>query len=115
MLLGEVTNPLQNLYYVTQYAMMLACCNGPRMGAANALIELLFCATYVVLRALIMPVAGLHMTYKLATGREIPSLLKVLYVLLIWGVMIGSIPWIQDCGSTLQRRMNSAASVSSEL
>jgi ABC-type microcin C transport system permease subunit YejB len=115
MLLGEITNPLQNLYYVTQYAMMLACCNGPRMGFANAVVEVLFCGAYLVLRALVMPVAGMHMTYKLATGRAIPSLLKVLYILLIWGVMIGSIPWIQDCWDTLQRRMSSTVSISSEL
>jgi TLC domain len=115
MLLGESTNPLQNLYYVSQYGMALDCCNGARMQVAHRVLEIVFSACYVFVRAVVGPFVCLHMTYKLAAGREVPTPLKTVWILLIWGVMIGSIPWIQDCWASLQRHANLSPAGSNEL
>jgi hypothetical protein len=115
MLLGESTNPLQNLYYVSQYGMALDCCNGARMQLAHHALEVVFSACYIFVRAVVGPVVCLHMTYKLVVGREVPTLLKTIWILLIWGVMIGSIPWIQECWTTLQRHANMSQTGSNEL
>jgi hypothetical protein len=115
MLIGECTNPLQNLFYVTDHAMALACCNGPWMRVANVNMELVFSACYLVVRSIIGPAVCVHMTYKLVAGREVPAPLRALWITLIWGVVIGSIPWIQECWAVLQRHMDYPASVSGEL
>lgn len=115
MLLGESTNPLQNLSLVSQYAMALDCCNGARMRLAHRALEILFSACYLFVRAVVGPVVCLHMTYKLVVGREVPTPLKTVWILLIWGVMVGSIPWIQDCWTTLQRHANVSPTGSNEL
>jgi len=114
MLLGECTNPFQNLYYVAKFAMSLSCCNGSRMQSFHRVLEVSFCALYVLIRLLVGPAVCLHMTFGLVRGKEIPWTFRIVWILLIWAVLIGSIPWIQDCLSTLQRYQNSLG-VSGEL
>jgi len=100
MLLGEATNPLHNAYYIFQTAQTLPCCNGTTSQAIFAAITFGFAVSYLLMRAIIGPVICTHMTYDLIrNGRTngIPVGWIVTWVLLIWGVLIGSIPWIQDC------------------
>lgn len=105
MLLGELTNPLHNSFYIAQAAQKLDCCNGAFSQAAFRMIEISFAALYCVMRVIIGPIFCLHMTYNLwVVGRKhINKVLLVVWTLLIWAVLIGSIPWVVECWQTLQR------------
>lgn len=112
MLLGECTNPFHNLYYVAIAAQDLPCCNGPVSQFLYRYIELIFACSYVVVRTMIAPVMLIHVTYNLwTTGRRasyhrIPLVLLILWTILIWGVVFGSIPWIMECYTMIQKYYN---------
>jgi hypothetical protein len=99
MLLGEATNPFHNSYYIASAAQKLDCCNGPTSQQLMGMIEFAFGSSYVVMRALVAPVAWIHLTFCLWGRRNprIPYWVLVIWTLLIWGVEIGSLPYIQDC------------------
>jgi hypothetical protein len=103
MLLGECTNPLHNSYYIGLAAQTLSCCNGVVSQFLYHWIEYLFAVTYVLARAVIAPWIFLHVTYNLwTTGRQhIPLSLLLIWTILIWAVLFGSVPWIQDCWNTI--------------
>jgi hypothetical protein len=104
MLLGELTNPLHNAFYVAEFAQTLECCNGPFSQVAHEVIHVSFAALYCLVRVVIGPFAFLHITYNtVVVGRKhIPIPLIVFWNLLIWAVVFGSLPWIFECWSTLQ-------------
>jgi hypothetical protein len=99
MLLGEITNPFHNAYYIATAALALDCCNGSFSQQIYMVVEFLFASTYFVARAVIAPVAWTHLTYRLWWNRnpKIPVAVLVFWTVLIWGVEIGSLPYIQDC------------------
>lgn len=107
MLLGEVSNPLHNSFYIAQAAQKLSCCNGSFSQTAFAVIEASFSALYCLIRVIVAPVMCLHLTFNLwTTGwrkNRINILLITVWTLLIWAILIGSIPWIIECCTTLQR------------
>lgn len=100
MFLGELTNPFHNGYYVATEANKLECCfNGRTTKQLTAAVELAFSASYVFIRAVVAPVVFGHMTVVLWWKRNPrnPIWLVGLWTFLIWAVLIGSIPWVQDC------------------
>jgi hypothetical protein len=108
MLLGEMTNPFHNSYYVAIAAQTLSCCNGPLSQWLYHWIELLFAISYVFVRTVLGPFFFLHLTFNLwTTGRrkpnQIPMSLLVTWTILIWGVVLGSIPWIMECFGMIQK------------
>ena len=125
MFLGEVTNPLHNSFYIAEFAQGLECCNGELSQQLYYYIMMAFSMSYVLVRTFIGPLVCLHMTFNLWTrGRRdsgIPSWLLGIWTFLIWGVLVGSIPWIQDCynmvlkGSSADDSAVEPKSMSSEL
>jgi hypothetical protein len=103
MFVGEFTNPFHNSFYIGTEAMKHDCCNGPWMETFLYVDTFIFCALYVLVRAVFTPFVMTHMTYDLwVNGRKnIPIWLLAMFTLLIWGVAIGSKPWIEDCWTTL--------------
>lgn len=103
MFLGEFTNPFHNAHYIATFAMELDCCNGSRMQTALRYIEFWFALLYCVFRTFLCPGFAVHMTNDLwRNGRAyVPIALLVLWTLLIWAVLFGSIPWIQACWAML--------------
>ena len=99
MFLGEFTNPFHNGYYILQNALSLECCRDIAwVRSLDTVNTLVFAALYVVIRSVIGPVTLLHTSYDLvARGRSngIPLWIIVLWLTLIWGVIYGSIPWVQ--------------------
>ena len=105
MLLGEFTNPFQNGRNVTNQALQLACCNGIWMQKAHSIIEFLFAFFYFTMRSFVAPVFFLHVTIQLliAPSRHNISLgLRIVWILLIWAVEVGSYDWIIQCWDILQ-------------
>lgn len=101
MLLGEMTNPLQNAWLIGKQAMELDCCNGPAMETFNETAKLAFAVAYFAVRMIIAPVYFANCTYHLLLtkkGREnIPLPLSIFWSMLIWGVEFGSVGWIANC------------------
>jgi hypothetical protein len=98
MLLGELSNPLQNSYMIAEVAMTLDCCNGPAMQQFHSFISIAFAAAYFTIRVFIGPLYFAGVTYVLLftkRGRaNIPLGLNLFWNLLIWGVVFGSGSWI---------------------
>jgi TLC domain len=108
MLLGEMTNPFHNMYYIASAAQTLSCCNGTLSTFLFHYITLAFAVSYVFVRTVVGPFVFVHLTYNLwTTGRRkdvypIPIALLVMWTILIWGVILGSIPWIVECYHMIQ-------------
>lgn len=106
MFLGELTNPLHNVLFVTEFARDLGdCCYGPMMKLVHDVDLVVFSAVYVLVRAILAPtVLGTHMCFDLIfRGRpQLPVVAIILMCLMIWGVILGSIPWIQSCWANLE-------------
>jgi hypothetical protein len=110
MFLGELTNPFQNSFAVAELAQSLVCCQGPLSQMVFAMTECAFAAIYCWMRAVVGPLVCLHVTYDLLRHgrRSIPTGILIVWILLIWAVLIGSIPWIVDCWSKLQKYLPEA-------
>jgi hypothetical protein len=101
MLLGELTNPLHNMYMISNVALTLDCCNGDLSQQLFAIISVSFAAMYFFFRVLFAPFFFLHITYDLLITKQgrtnIPLTLNIFWNLMIWAVVFGSISWIQKC------------------
>lgn len=108
MFLGELTNPLQNSFYIAGYAMTLDN-HGPTTETMHFWIELVFSVAYFIMRSFIGPAVCLHMTFDLwKNGRKtIPIIFLCIWSFLIWAVIIGSIPWIQSSWDVMVKFYNS--------
>jgi hypothetical protein len=105
MLLGELTNPLHNLFLMGEVAMKLECCNGPLARKSHAIISVAFAAMYSLFRAILAPPTFAVVSYCLiltTRGRNnIPIVINLLWNLMIWAVVFGSFSWIQKCNGIL--------------
>lgn len=117
MFLGEMTNPFHNAYFIAIAAQQLECCNGPLSQQLYKVIEFLFGASYVAVRAFIAPFFFAHATFSLWYDRNphVPLVTIAFWSFLIWLVEIASIPYIQDCWSMIGQYMALATVVEKEL
>ena len=101
MLLGEITNPLHNLYFIGEQAMKLDCCNGAFARAVHSVVTIVFAAAYFSVRVIIAPPFFLGITIVLLLTKRgrtnIPLALNLFWNMLIWGVCFGSGSWIRKC------------------
>jgi TLC domain len=97
MFLGELTNPLGSLHSITRYAIQL---EGPETfwHTLHPYVEWTFAASYGVIRALVAPAFLMHMTFDLLGRgrRNVPLSISLVWLFLMWGVIIGSIPWTRE-------------------
>jgi hypothetical protein len=109
MFLGEVTNPFHNGYLVAEAALKLDCCNGTLSRRLHSIVELCFSASYCFFRIVAGPVVCLYVTYDILISKRgrsnIPLVLRILWIVMIWAVIFGSIPWIVDCWAMLQKHV----------
>eukprot|EP00536_Pseudo-nitzschia_multiseries_P011793 jgi/Psemu1/206933/e_gw1.420.56.1 len=101
MLLGEITNPLHNLWFIGEEAMKLDCCNGPLATSLHSANTIVLGVSYFSIRAIVAPPFFAGVTYVLLCtkrGRDnVPLPLNVFWNFLIWGVCFGSASWIEKC------------------
>lgn len=109
MLLGELSNPFHNLYYILGIASELECCYGPLAQAVNSVLPAIFASIYVLLRVVLAPPIMLHTTYDLLANKEgrenLPFGVRFFWVFMIWAVILGSIPEIMTCKGILEEFM----------
>jgi hypothetical protein len=117
MLLGEATNPAHNSFMISQLAKTLEIHNDESLLVY--VIEVLFCTLYIVFRVVLGPIGMLHITYDLVVTergqKNIPMALKLVWLLMIWGVVFGSVPWIQECYEMLVKHAEAATTSDKEL
>jgi hypothetical protein len=105
MLLGELTNPLHNLFMIGEVAMKLECCNGPLARKAHTVVSVAFAAMYNLFRAILAPPTFVVVSYYLILTKKgrtnIPIVINILWNLMIWAVVFGSGSWIQKCHGIL--------------
>lgn len=101
MLLGELSNPLHNIYFIANIASGLECCKGPKLQLAQAVAPKMFAAVYVFLRVIVGPPVMLYTTWDLVAseqGKEnLPFAIRLFWAFMIWAVMVGSIPEVMMC------------------
>ncbi len=96
---GEFSNPLQNGHTVTRFAIQMAE-DGTLWHIVHPFVEFIFAVVYFVFRAFVGPVQIIHITYDLLTkdGRKtIPLYISIGWIIMIWGIILGSIPWTKEC------------------
>ena len=106
MFLGEFSNPFQNGSYALGHAIKLPCCNAPIIQQWYHVTEFMFAVVYFGIRALIAPVLFVHVTYCLLmapTRSHIPLWMRWFWIIMIWGVELGSYAWIVDCWNLMQQ------------
>ena len=92
---GEFSNPLQNAHNVSRFAIQMMPLD-TFWHAMHPYVELTFACVYCFMRAVVGPLQIIHITYDLLTkeGRKnIPWWTIVLWIIMIWGIILGSIPW----------------------
>lgn len=101
MLLGELSNPVHNLYLILEIASELDCCYGPILMKLHEFVPGIFAIIYIVLRAFVGPVFLLHCTWNLLFSKDakenLPLWVRIFWSTMIWGVVFGSIPEIMAC------------------
>ena len=106
MFLGELTNPFQNSYYVSQHAMEFECCSGPWMQQFHDFVAMGFAYSYFCMRVIIAPLFFVHVTGDLLlskTRTNIPVLIRFFWIFMIWAVEVGSYDWIMQCWTMIQQ------------
>ena len=106
MLTGEITNPLMNGMFTTRFAIQLDCCNSSQMILIHSILEYGFAISYAIFRIFIGPACSLHLSWDLIFtkhGRSnVPIVLSVIWVIMVWAVIHGSIPFVQECIEMMQ-------------
>ena len=90
---------------MTRFAIQLECCSGETTAALHSWLEHSFAAVYLVFRIFIGPVCSVHVTYDLLTKRgrtNVPLLLSLVWVGMVWAVLWGSIPFIEEAMEMLR-------------
>jgi hypothetical protein len=108
-LLGETTNPPFNFYLVCQTSKLLDCCNGPFAVQVISMIELMTALCYISFRAVIGPVVGVGISYNIIFSKSaqtnIPIFVRIVWTVVLWGIGIGSIPYIFTFIDILKQRL----------
>lgn len=93
---GEFTNPMQNTHCITRFAIQMSK-QGSFWHVVHPYVEWVFAVTYAFFRAVVGPIQIVHITYDLLFTKEgrtnIPLYVSILWIFMIWGIILGSIPW----------------------
>mmetsp|Transcript_41206 Transcript_41206/g.80642 ORF Transcript_41206/g.80642 Transcript_41206/m.80642 type:complete len:128 (+) Transcript_41206:1-384(+) len=96
---GEITNPFQNSLLVSRYAIQMEPI-GSFIHDLHPFIEICYALAYFPVRAFVGPLQIVHITYDLLFTRQgrdnIPIYVSVFCVCIIWGIILGSIPWVTE-------------------
>jgi hypothetical protein len=95
MFTGEVTNPSQSFHSITRYAIQMVSSDS-LWHAVHPYAEILHAAMYGFVRSVVGPLQILHISCLLIftkQGRSIPFRISIPWMIMTWGIIIGSIPW----------------------
>ena len=100
MFTGELSSPFMNSHMVLRLAARVPELASPWLHTMLAYAEFSYSIVYVAMRIFLGPISAAHITYELIftkRGREnVPFWLTALWLPMIWGVLIGSKPYIDE-------------------
>jgi hypothetical protein len=106
MLIGELSNPLHNTYYILDIASKLDCCNGGNVKKILSIVTPLFCAVFLLLRVIVGPIVLSYNAYGVTFSKEgkenLPLWVRLFWSFMIYAVLFGSIPEILSCKEMLE-------------
>ena len=110
MFLGELTNPLFNSHLILQLVKEV-----PNVTWTIPGLELCCAILFVLIRAVVSPWIFLHMTFDLLqSNSKIPLWIRFLWIAMIWGVVLGSLPWVHDFNAVIQQAMGYTTTITKE-
>lgn len=120
MFLGEFTNPVFNTYGILQVSNTLKCCSGGLFSYyCNQFINVAFPTLFILFRAVLAPIFCTHMAYDLLLTKKaninIPIALRILWVIMQWGVILGSIPWVTGCWDILKTNFSALSTIATSV
>ena len=108
-LIGEASNPPFCAYLICQMAITLDCCSGPFAMQVVSVVEVINALVYIPCRAFIGPFVGGHMSYLILTSKSaqtnLPLAIRIMWTMILWGIAIGSIPYIFKFTDDLKRHL----------
>ena len=117
MFTGEFTAPIMNVLRISRTAvneMKGDCCGRSFFGFIRPYVEYLFALLYAAFRIVIGPICAAHLTYDILLTkrgrRNVPVAISSVWLVLVWGVLYGSIPWIKTALNILQAGLSTGDS-----
>ena len=96
---GEMTNPVFNANTMAQLGLGLDCCNGVWAAQARTVLELANAALFVPIRGIIFPFFSVWFMVSFYFGegtKTIPLIFRLLWSVCIWGIVMGSLPFVPE-------------------
>lgn len=119
MFTGEFTAPIMNVNRLARIAatelgeLSDSCCGKWWLQMVRPYADYSFALLYALFRIVIGPVCAAHLTYDILLtkrGREnVPVGLSLVWLIMCWGVLIGSIPWIKNVLSIISAGFGATA------
>ena len=111
MLLGELSNPFMNTFGIVKYASEIEHFkDGMLLQQLQKFVPICYSIIFLMIRVIIGPIILIKMTKNLLFSQQgkdnIPLLVRILWSIMIWGVMFLSIPLILDCINIVQTYIN---------
>jgi len=102
-LIGEISNPVMMVWYITKDAVESTCCNSPRVATIFRASELVYAFVYLIARAIFMPGSALQhfYTFFLSGQKNISMFLCVYWYIAILAVQFGSLDYIVESWNIL--------------
>lgn len=107
---GELSNPFNNTVLIMERAMREGdCCAGYWIINCYRYAQIAYAIIYFLCRVIIGLPLAIYITYDVLLtkrGRKnVPIMTGVLWMLAVWGVIIGSIPWVKESFIMVQHFM----------
>lgn len=99
MYLGELTNPTYNANTIAELGKPLECCHGPLALQIGKVVKALNAALFVPARGFLCPFFAVWITVSFfftKAGGRIPILLRLVWTILMWGIVLGGLPFVPD-------------------
>ena len=100
MLSGEITNPVQSYHAISRYAIQMVSDTTSLWHTLHPCAEWIYALAYFIVRAFIGPCQNIHITYVYLLSsegrRSIPKYITIPWVIMIWSIILGSIPWTME-------------------
>ena len=100
MLTGELTNPCQSYHAISRYGIQIVEDTMSWWHVLHPFAEWIYALAYFIVRGFVGPCQNMHITYVYLVsikGRQmIPKYISIPWVVMIWGIILGSIPWTME-------------------
>ena len=105
---GEFTNPMQSAHSVTRFAIQMTKADS-FWHKVHPFVELVYAVFYALFRAVVGPLQIIHIAYDMFSKegkKNVPIYISILWVAMLSGIIIGSIPWTMESVDMIRDGLN---------